>query len=110
MITGGAGFIASHAVILLTKKYPQCRIVNFDKLDYVACLKNLDCVAECPNYKFIKVRRRGLHGVGWRWPFVPVKLMQDPAWFAQVWTLTSPIHSPSPTLLHPAAGTLRYFI
>mmetsp|Transcript_15905 Transcript_15905/g.18759 ORF Transcript_15905/g.18759 Transcript_15905/m.18759 type:complete len:369 (+) Transcript_15905:44-1150(+) len=54
MITGGAGFIASHAVILLTKKYPKCRIINFDKLDYVACLENLDCLKECPNYKFIK--------------------------------------------------------
>lgn len=33
MITGGAGFIASHVVILLVKKYPQCKIVNFDRLD-----------------------------------------------------------------------------
>jgi nucleoside-diphosphate-sugar epimerase len=33
MITGGAGFIASHVVILLAKKYPQCKIVNFDRLD-----------------------------------------------------------------------------
>ena len=24
---------ASHVVILLTKKYPQCKIVNFDRLD-----------------------------------------------------------------------------
>jgi len=54
MITGGAGFIASHAVILLAKKYPACRIVNFDKLDYVACLENLDCVKDLPNYKFVK--------------------------------------------------------
>jgi len=54
LITGGAGFIASHVVILLTMKYPGCRIVNFDKLDYVACLKNLDCLADMPNYKFIK--------------------------------------------------------
>mmetsp|Transcript_70900 Transcript_70900/g.121793 ORF Transcript_70900/g.121793 Transcript_70900/m.121793 type:complete len:199 (+) Transcript_70900:31-627(+) len=54
LITGGAGFIASHAVILLTKKYPACRIINFDKLDYVACLANLDCLADCPNYKFVK--------------------------------------------------------
>lgn len=33
MITGGAGFIASHVVLLLTKKYPQFNIVNFDRLD-----------------------------------------------------------------------------
>ena len=54
MITGGAGFIASHFVILLTKKYPNLNIVNFDKLDYVACLKNLDCLKGLPNYKFVK--------------------------------------------------------
>ena len=33
MITGGAGLIASHVVLLLTKKYPQFNIVNFDRLD-----------------------------------------------------------------------------
>lgn len=32
-ITGGAGFIASHVCILLAKKYPQFKIVNFDRLD-----------------------------------------------------------------------------
>lgn len=41
-------------MILLTAKYPQCNIINFDKLDYVACLGNLACVAERPNYKFVK--------------------------------------------------------
>ena len=54
LITGGAGFIASHVVILLTKKYPDLNIVCFDKLDYVACLKNLDMLKPLPNYKFIK--------------------------------------------------------
>jgi len=28
-------------VILLTKKYPQYKIVNFDRLDYCACIENL---------------------------------------------------------------------
>jgi len=37
LITGGAGFIGSHVVILLTKKYPNCKIVNFDRLDYCSC-------------------------------------------------------------------------
>lgn len=32
-ITGGAGFIASHVCILLAKKYPQFKIINFDRLD-----------------------------------------------------------------------------
>jgi hypothetical protein len=33
LITGGAGFIASHVCILLAKKYPQFNIVNYDRLD-----------------------------------------------------------------------------
>ena len=33
LITGGAGFIASHVVLLLVKKYPDFNVVNFDKLD-----------------------------------------------------------------------------
>eukprot|EP00981_Chlorochromonas_danica_P006440 scaffold1389_cov251-Ochromonas_danica.AAC.38 len=33
LITGGAGFIASHVVLLLAKKYPNIKIVNFDRLD-----------------------------------------------------------------------------
>lgn len=54
LITGGAGFIASHVVILMVKKYPQYKIVNFDKLDYCACLANLQEVDRYRNYKFIK--------------------------------------------------------
>jgi len=54
LITGGAGFIGSHAVILLTKKYPQFNIVNLDRLDYCSCLENLDEVKNLPNYKFVK--------------------------------------------------------
>ena len=42
LVTGGAGFIASHVVILLAKKYPDVNIVNFDCLDYCSCLENLD--------------------------------------------------------------------
>eukprot|EP00904_Undaria_pinnatifida_P009244 jgi/Undpi1/544/HiC_scaffold_10.g04008.m1 len=54
LITGGAGFIASHVVILLVEKYPQYNIVNLDRLDYCACLENLDCLKDKPNYKFVK--------------------------------------------------------
>ena len=100
LITGGAGFIASHVVIQLVKKYPQVRaqgalgadsaahalpvlspnfhrfsyalplttsvaftrsprfpqykIVNFDKLDYCSSLHNLNEIKDAPNYKFIK--------------------------------------------------------
>uniref|UniRef100_A0A7S1CN91 NAD(P)-binding domain-containing protein n=1 Tax=Bicosoecida sp. CB-2014 TaxID=1486930 RepID=A0A7S1CN91_9STRA len=54
LVTGGAGFIASHVVIRLVKNYPQYHIVNFDKLDYCSSLKNLDSISDAPNYTFIK--------------------------------------------------------
>jgi len=54
MVTGGAGFIASHVVIQLVKQFPQYKIINFDKLDYCSSLRNLGEIQDAPNYKFIK--------------------------------------------------------
>lgn len=54
LLTGGAGFIGSHVVLLLVKKYPNIKIVCFDKLDYCACLANLNELNGLPNYKFVK--------------------------------------------------------
>lgn len=54
MITGGAGFIASHVTILLTQKYPHYNIFVYDILDYCANLKNLKAIENAPNFKFIK--------------------------------------------------------
>eukprot|EP01036_Dinobryon_divergens_P025533 gene25533-34090_t len=54
LITGGAGFIASHVVLLLVKKYPKFKIVNFDRLDYCSCIENLNEIKDFPNYKFVK--------------------------------------------------------
>jgi len=54
LLTGGAGFIASHVAILLCEKYPEYNVVVYDRLDYCACLENLDCIKDLPNYKFIK--------------------------------------------------------
>lgn len=48
------GFIASHVAILLCKKYPQYNVVVYDKLDYCACLANLEEIAAFPNFKFVK--------------------------------------------------------
>eukprot|EP00541_Cyclophora_tenuis_P014056 CAMPEP_0116564588 /NCGR_PEP_ID=MMETSP0397-20121206/13386_1 /TAXON_ID=216820 /ORGANISM="Cyclophora tenuis, Strain ECT3854" /LENGTH=357 /DNA_ID=CAMNT_0004091187 /DNA_START=23 /DNA_END=1096 /DNA_ORIENTATION=- len=53
-LTGGAGFIASHVAILLVKKYPNYKVVVYDKLDYCACLANLDELQSLPNFKFVK--------------------------------------------------------
>ena len=54
IVTGGAGFIASHVILLLAKKYPNLQIINFDRLDYCSCLENLDEIKDYPNYKFVK--------------------------------------------------------
>jgi len=48
------GFIASHVAILLCEKYPEYNVVVYDRLDYCACLENLDGVKDLPNFKFIK--------------------------------------------------------
>ena len=54
LITGGAGFIGSHVVRLFVNKYPECKIVNVDKLTYAGNLNNLKDIEDKPNYKFIK--------------------------------------------------------
>lgn len=54
LITGGAGFIASHVTIRLVNNYPDYKIVVLDKMDYCASLNNLSSVADKPNFKFIK--------------------------------------------------------
>lgn len=54
LVTGGAGFIASHVVLRLVNRYPQYTIICLDKLDYCASMNNLRSVKEKPNFKFVK--------------------------------------------------------
>jgi dTDP-glucose 4,6-dehydratase len=54
LVTGGAGFIGSHRVRLLSIKYPTYQIINFDKLTYAGNLNNLEDVKDCENYVFVK--------------------------------------------------------
>lgn len=54
LITGGAGFIGSHLVRLMVKKYPKYRIINLDKLTYAGNLDNLKDIENEDNYTFIK--------------------------------------------------------
>lgn len=54
LITGGAGFIASHVIRFFLEKYPNYLIFNLDKLTYAGNLENLKDIEENPNYHFIK--------------------------------------------------------
>ncbi|XP_010035897.2 trifunctional UDP-glucose 4,6-dehydratase/UDP-4-keto-6-deoxy-D-glucose 3,5-epimerase/UDP-4-keto-L-rhamnose-reductase RHM1 [Eucalyptus grandis] len=54
LITGAAGFIASHVCNRLIRNYPGYKIVVLDKLDYCSNLKNLLPSRSSPNFKFIK--------------------------------------------------------
>lgn len=53
LITGGAGFIGSHAVKYFLKKYPGYSIYNLDSLTYAGNLDNLKEIEDNPNYRFI---------------------------------------------------------
>ncbi|CAL9050658.1 unnamed protein product [Musa banksii] len=54
LITGAAGFIASHVANRLVRNYPKYKIVVLDKLDYCSNLKNLNPSRSCPNFRFVK--------------------------------------------------------
>jgi len=46
LVTGGAGFIGSNFVRYMLEKYPDYRIIVYDKLTYAGRLENLQDVAE----------------------------------------------------------------
>ncbi|KAJ0977403.1 hypothetical protein J5N97_012877 [Dioscorea zingiberensis] len=54
LITGAAGFIASHVANRLIRSYPEYNIIVLDKLDYCSNLKNLLPSHGSPNFKFVK--------------------------------------------------------
>jgi len=54
LLTGGAGFIGSHVVFKLVQSYPQYKVVAYDRLDYCACVENLDELKTLPNFRFVK--------------------------------------------------------
>jgi UDP-glucose 4,6-dehydratase len=54
LITGAAGFIASHVATRLVLNYPHYKVVALDCMDYCASLSNLSQIIDKPNFKFIK--------------------------------------------------------
>lgn len=53
LVTGGAGFIGSHAVRRFVNRYPEYRIINLDKLTYAGNLDNVKDLESKPNYLFV---------------------------------------------------------
>ncbi len=54
LVCGGAGFIGSNFVRQMLKKYPDYKIVNYDKLTYAGNLNNLRDVEKNQNYTFVQ--------------------------------------------------------
>ena len=54
LVTGGCGFIGSHFVRYLLKKYRDIRIINVDLLTYAGNPENIKDIAEDQRYKFYK--------------------------------------------------------
>ncbi|EMS55907.1 putative rhamnose biosynthetic enzyme 3 [Triticum urartu] len=54
LITGAAGFIASHVANRLVRNYPRYNIVILDRVDYCSSLRNLDPSRGSPNFKFVR--------------------------------------------------------
>jgi len=53
LVTGGAGFIGSNFIHYFLNNYPDCRIVNLDKLTYAGNPDNLKDLENDPRYEFI---------------------------------------------------------
>lgn len=54
LVCGGAGFIGSNFVQYMLETYPECKVVNYDKLTYAGNLDNHKEIKDNPNYSFVQ--------------------------------------------------------
>ncbi len=54
LVCGGAGFIGSNFIHYILEKYPDYKVVNYDKLTYAGNLNNHKKIENNPNYKFVQ--------------------------------------------------------
>ncbi len=54
LVTGGCGFIGSNFILHLLSRYPDCRVVNLDKLTYASNPANLRDIQRDPRYRFVQ--------------------------------------------------------
>jgi dTDP-glucose 4,6-dehydratase len=54
LVTGGAGFIGANFAHYLLRRYPDYRVVVYDKLTYAGNLNNLRSVEADPRFAFVK--------------------------------------------------------
>ncbi|RSL34984.1 dTDP-glucose 4,6-dehydratase [Salibacterium salarium] len=54
LITGGAGFIGLHFVPYFAEKYPNVKVINFDKLTYAADFEEMNKFNHLSNHYFVE--------------------------------------------------------
>ncbi len=54
LVTGGCGFIGSNFILHLLERYPDCRVVNLDKLTYASNPENLRDLQSDRRYRFVR--------------------------------------------------------
>ena len=55
LITGVAGFIASHVAVKMVNLYPKMQVVGIDKISYCSTVKNFKAITNSPNWHFYPV-------------------------------------------------------
>ena len=54
LVTGGAGFIGSEFVRMTIARHPDTHVTVLDKLTYAGNLRNLEPVASCARFRFVR--------------------------------------------------------